>query len=172
MADAESKFSRKLMKIFTKGFFGSLITNPTSDFKNLRWRIQYGVRRSVTYQEYSWECLLRSFSGSWLRIWRRIHNQRPKKSLGEYFHKYSWKITFRCPPCWIRHIWFWKCNVEFVISDPESLFSPNLKLLSWIDSLKMNFFETSTIFVSLFIYKPNTISNYANLTVYLCYFIT
>ena len=53
MVDAESEFSRILMKIFTKGFFGSLITNPMSDFQNLRWRIQHGGGRNVTFQEYS-----------------------------------------------------------------------------------------------------------------------
>ena len=135
MADAETNFSKKLMKIFTKGFFGSLITNLTSNFQNLRWRIQYGGHRSVT------------------------------------FHWYSWKVTFRCPPCWIRHVGFWKYNVEFVTNDSKSLFSLNFKLLSWIDSSKMNFFEKSTIFFSLFIYKSNIISNSANLTVYLCYFM-
>ena len=72
MADSESKFLRKLMKIFTKGFFGWLITNLTSDFQNLRWRIRYGGRRSVTFQEYSWKFLLLGFSGGWLRIWCQI----------------------------------------------------------------------------------------------------
>ena len=97
-------------------------------------------------------------------IWR-ICNQRPKKPLGKYFHQYSWKLTFRCLTCWIRHLGFWKSNVEFVTSDPKSLLSPNFKLLSWIDSSKTIFFERSTIFFSLFIYKSNIISNSANLTV-------
>ena len=102
----------------------------------------------------------------------RIRNQLPKKSLSKYFHQYSWRITFRCLPCWIRYLGFWKSNVKIVTSDPKCLLSPNFKLLSWIDSSKMNFFEKCTIFFSLFIYKSNIISKSANLTVSLCYFIT
>ena len=94
-----------------------------------------------------------------LKIWRRIRNQRLKKPLGKYFHQHPWKITFQCPP------------VGSAILDFENLTS-NLKLLSWIDSSKMNFFEKSTIFFSFFIYKSNIISNSANLTLYLCYFNT
>ena len=48
----ERYFSRILMKIFTKRFFESLITNPTSDLKNPRLRIQHGGHRKVIFQEY------------------------------------------------------------------------------------------------------------------------
>ena len=61
-------FLRIFIKIFTTWFFGWLITNLMSDFQNLRWWIQYGGRRSVTFQEYWWKFLLWGFSGGWLRI--------------------------------------------------------------------------------------------------------
>ena len=75
------------MKIFTKRFFGSLITNPP-----------YWI----------------------LKIWLQISNQPPEKPRSKHFHEYSWKVTLRRPPYWIRHLKFWKSDVGFVISDPKN----------------------------------------------------
>jgi len=41
MADPNSKNNANLMKMYFWEFSGSLITNPWSDFRNTRWRIQY-----------------------------------------------------------------------------------------------------------------------------------
>ena len=40
-----------IVKMCTRGFSRSLITNLISDFQNSRWRIQYGGHRNVIFQE-------------------------------------------------------------------------------------------------------------------------
>ena len=46
MADAKVQIQPIFVKLGTKGFFVSLITNLLSDFPNSKWQIQYGGRKS------------------------------------------------------------------------------------------------------------------------------
>ena len=51
-----------------RGFLGSLITNPSSKFRNSEWRIQNGGRKcGVTLL--GWYLVFGGFWGQWLRIW-------------------------------------------------------------------------------------------------------
>ena len=50
-----------------------LIMNLTSDFRNSKWRTQYGGHNISETQRFSWNFVLQGFWGRWLRIWHRIY---------------------------------------------------------------------------------------------------
>ena len=56
------------LKLVTRGLSGSLITTLESDFKNSKWRMQYGGRLFLKSIESAWSLLLGGFRGRWLRI--------------------------------------------------------------------------------------------------------
>ena len=53
-------------------FLRSLITNLTSDFRNSKWRTQYGRHNILETQWFSRNFVLKGFWDRWLRIWHRI----------------------------------------------------------------------------------------------------
>ena len=54
-----------------------------------------------------------------LKIWRKIHNQRPRKPKNIHFYQYCRGFLFRRPSSWIRYYEFRTSDNGFVISAAE-----------------------------------------------------
>ena len=59
-------------KLCTSKLSGWLIMNLTSDFRNSKWRTQYGGHNILETQRFSWNLVIQGFWGRWLRIRHQI----------------------------------------------------------------------------------------------------
>ena len=74
--NAESDLIR--MKLDARGFFGLLISNLKSKFKNSKWRIQNCGTKTQKVILMEWNFILGGFWGHWFRI--RIQNLKIQNS--------------------------------------------------------------------------------------------
>ena len=135
MVDQNMKSHLIGIKFGSRGSSGSLITNPSSTFRNLEWPIEYGETKSKTITWFGRNSALRDFSTCWSRIWSKILNfqinfsklqwQFPENS---YSNRKHWKlldpknsqILFQSsnflyfgPPYCIWHFEFWNVELGF-----------------------------------------------------------
>ena len=154
MADRNFEKFPIIMKIHIWGFSKMLITNPWSDFENLKWRFQYGGLSFLIVQ-FSWGFVHTGFLGRWFRIRCQIFEiQNGGSNMAERnFEKFPVFLEIFIyrdfPGCWrqiCRQIFKLKNGSSNMAADNfENCFISKFKMAEWN-------FDKVPIFMKIYIW--------------------